>query len=123
MITGSGKMKSYLGENKVPWSDYLSSINEVVIGEGVTNIGDGALLGINVDYIYLADSITSIGENPANADTALLTYKGQDDIIYSDEVKNVYSYVREDIEVEDRHWKSGYSSGDIIPNIYDFDTH
>ena len=123
MITGSGKMKSYLGENKVPWSDYLSSINEVIIGEGVTNIGDGALLGINVDYIYLADSITSIGENPANANTALLTYKGQDDIIYSDEVKNVYSYVREDIEVEDRHWKSGYSSGDIIPNIYDFDTH
>lgn len=44
-ISGTGKMKDYYPSNNdttAPWGEYCSSIKSVVIGDGVTSIGDYA---------------------------------------------------------------------------------
>lgn len=121
VISGQGKMKSYKNKNDVPWINYVNSIESVLIGNGITNVGSNVFSDIDLEYIYLPDSIVDVEDNAANEETALLSYS--DEVYYSDEVKNVYNYVEEDINIEDKYWLSGYSSGDIIPNDYVFDTH
>lgn len=51
-ISGSGPMEDYRHNSSAPWSIYKSSITKVIIGEGVTSIGDYAF--------YAHESITSI---------------------------------------------------------------
>lgn len=121
LITGSGKMKSYKDRVNVPWAKYADSINSVLIGSGITNVGSNVFYDINLEYIYLPDTVKDVEDNAAKETTALLSYI--DDVSYSDEVKNVYNYVEKDLNIEDRYWLSGYSSGNIIPDNYEFDTH
>lgn len=61
-ITGSGKIKDYLYFDAVPWYSQIESINSVVIGSGVTRIGDCAFGGcINLTSVTIPDSVKSIG--------------------------------------------------------------
>ena len=55
-ISGSGAMKDYIYET-APWHTYSSEeIKAVVIGEGVTNIGDYAFDGcVNLTLIYIPE--------------------------------------------------------------------
>ena len=61
-IAGTGAMADYTSESNTPWYGYSSAIETVIIGDGVTNIGNYAF----TDYTALttttiADSVTSIG--------------------------------------------------------------
>ena len=57
-ITGSGNMSS----GTPPWSDYRNSIYSVVIGSGVTSIGDYAFCGCSaLDSVQIPDTVSSIG--------------------------------------------------------------
>ena len=100
VISGQGKMKSYKNKNDVPWISYVNSIESVLIGNGITNVGSNVFSDIDLEYIYLPDSIVDVEDNAANEETALLSYS--DEVYYSDEVKNVYNKVEEDINIEDK---------------------
>lgn len=60
-FTGSGDMQDYFG-NDMPWARYSSDIKKVVIGNGVTNIGEHTFVDCcSIESVTIADSVTSIG--------------------------------------------------------------
>ncbi len=63
-VTGSGKLDSNIISNKnVPWNDFKNDIKEIMIGNGVKNIG-GFSECVNLEKITLGNSIETI-ENDA----------------------------------------------------------
>ena len=60
-ITGSGAMANYASSSVQPWNDYRSSIKTVVIGNGVTSIGERAFYNTGLTSIDIPASVTSIG--------------------------------------------------------------
>ena len=64
-ISGSGAMKDYASNIPRPWKTYYPFIKHIVIGEGVTKIGDKAFEGCtNVEAdIVIPSSVTEIGED------------------------------------------------------------
>ena len=95
-ISGSGAMTDYTSDNDAPWSRFYTSINEVVVEDGITHIGDRAFQWLSVksatlgkdvatlgDYafgschqlktIYMNDSLTSVGRSAFYDCTALTT--------------------------------------------------
>ena len=64
-IDGAGTMNDYSSgeENKVPWYEYREFINEIIINEGVTSIGNYAFEECSKLYsVNLPKSLTTIGE-------------------------------------------------------------
>ena len=72
-IYGSGEMTDYW--NNLPWANYVDSITEVVIGQGVTSIGDTAFYESAVERVCIPDSVTRIGG---------LAFYGCDELYYVD---------------------------------------
>lgn len=63
-ISGTGAMKHYGSNNKAPWSASVSSIKNVVIGSGVTSIGNYAFFGCtSLSGVVLPDTVTAIGND------------------------------------------------------------
>ena len=63
-IWGTGAMADYSGENynTQPWKNYLTDITTVVIGAGVTTIGESAFeLCTNLTSVNIPATVTSIG--------------------------------------------------------------
>ena len=62
-ISGMGKMADYDDTDKQPWANQRSSINKVVIGDGVTSIGDYAFaLCKSLSEITIPAKVERIGE-------------------------------------------------------------
>ena len=61
-ISGTGKMTDWTGASGCPWNSKKSSINKVVISDGVTSIGNYAFTNCtNITEVSIPDSVTSIG--------------------------------------------------------------
>ena len=61
-ISGKGAMNSYSNVYfYIPWHDYFSDIQRIVIKSGVTSIGDYAFWPVTAAQVELADSVKSIG--------------------------------------------------------------
>ncbi len=60
-ISGTGAMFDY-EKGAAPWSDYLSSIQKIIISEGVKTIGAYAFDSVELTEIKLPESLTAIGE-------------------------------------------------------------
>ena len=62
VITGKGKMNDYLYHNRSPWSK--SDIKRIIIGDGVTTIGEFAFYGCNtLTSVTIPNSVKTIGEH------------------------------------------------------------
>ncbi|MBQ3194537.1 MAG: leucine-rich repeat protein [Oscillospiraceae bacterium] len=62
-ITGSGAMTDYSSLNYAPWNDQRSAIRSVVVGSGVTDIGNYAFIQCgNLTSVELPDGLTRIGK-------------------------------------------------------------
>lgn len=60
-ISGTGEMDSY-SESNVPWYNYRDGINNIVINNGVTSIGDNAFTDCaNIKTVSLPSSLNRIG--------------------------------------------------------------
>ena len=62
-ISGNGSMSDYADSSDIPWYSSRSSITSVVIGSGVTGIGDIAFSGCsNLIKVTISNSVTRIGD-------------------------------------------------------------
>ncbi len=62
-IEGEGVMPSYTSSYAQPWTAYRSSIEHIVIGEGITGIGNYCFAYSSVTEITIPDSVKSIGSD------------------------------------------------------------
>ena len=66
-ISGTGAMAGYENDENRPWNNKTDSITSVVIGSGVTNIGDNTFPWCtNLTSVTIPVSVTTIGENAFN---------------------------------------------------------
>lgn len=70
-ISGTGDMTDYLSTSHAPWFNYRSSVQKLVIGEGVTSIGDYAFRACSMPAVIIPDSVTSIGDYAFRTCTSL----------------------------------------------------
>ena len=65
MITGSGPMYDFQNDTEwgdAPWWDEHESIKQVIIGEGITRIGNESFLGcLNLTSVTMHEGIKTIG--------------------------------------------------------------
>lgn len=61
-ISGSGAMSDYEYGNDYPWMDYRNSIQTIVIGDQITQIGRYAFTGTACSTIKFGKNVRSIGE-------------------------------------------------------------
>ena len=60
-ITGEGKMYDYSDRNSAPWVNY--NIKRIIIGDGITTIGDGAFAFCNsLTSVTIPNRVTKIGD-------------------------------------------------------------
>lgn len=63
-IGGTGDMKDFVGSTDAPWMDKRNSIQNVIIEDGVTSIGDYAFFDCkNLIEITIPNSVTTIGDS------------------------------------------------------------
>ncbi len=63
-INGTGAMTSWSTANKTPWFNYRTEINEIIIGNGVTSIGEYAFYSCTAQKnVTIPDTVTSIEAN------------------------------------------------------------
>ena len=62
IFSGSGEIPDYARGSSTPWYNYSYYINSIIIGDGITRIGDFAFEGLtNAKSIDLGNSVQSIG--------------------------------------------------------------
>lgn len=63
-IDGDGEMDNYSSTSPSPWAQYLRYVSDIVIGEGITTIGDYAFNYSNAKLknISIPTTVTSIGQ-------------------------------------------------------------
>lgn len=80
-ISGSGQMSNYL-EATQPWAAYLNSIQSVIVGNGVTSVGNYAFHNCTaLTSITLPDSIIRIGNQAFGMCSSLLSLSLPKDLI------------------------------------------
>ena len=63
-ISGIGEMYNYSESSQVPWHDYCTKIESVVIGDNVTSVGDYAFIACTaLTSVTIGNSVTSIGDD------------------------------------------------------------
>lgn len=73
-ITGTGDMKDWNSYNNddSPWYSYRSYIKSVIIGTGITGIGNCSFYNLNnLESVSIPDTVTSIGTDAFNYCTSL----------------------------------------------------
>ena len=60
-ISGNGAMTDFYEATPAPWSSYAASVRTVVLEEGVTTLGNLALVGTNLERLTLPTTLTEIG--------------------------------------------------------------
>ena len=71
-ITGTGKMPDY-GSSNQPWYKYKEDIKRVIVGEGITSIGNHAFYQYynNISKVTIPSTMTSIGSGAFSGCTSL----------------------------------------------------
>lgn len=62
-VSGKGKMADYSISNDTPWYSFASSLKAVVIGDGVTYVGQRAFASGKYTDVTLSDSVIRLGAN------------------------------------------------------------
>ena len=63
-LTGTGATPDYAyGATNRPWQDYISDIKKIVVGEGITNIGNTTFKNVvNLEEVSLPSTLKTIGK-------------------------------------------------------------
>ncbi|MCR5208014.1 MAG: leucine-rich repeat domain-containing protein [Eubacterium sp.] len=72
-INGSGDMNNYEGAYTTPWKDCITSVEKIVIADGVTSLGNNAFSGASSLYsVDIPDTVTKIGVGTFSSCSSLL---------------------------------------------------
>lgn len=85
-ISGSGAMTNYLYYNS-PWTSHRDEIKKIIIGDGITGIGDYAFFGCHVaESVTIPDGVVRIGK------FAFDDCSGLKEVILPESVRNIEWY-------------------------------
>ena len=71
-ITGTGKMPNY-GSSDQPWYKYKEDIRRVIVGEGITSVGNQAFYQYNnISKVTIPNTVTKIGSSAFSGCTSLI---------------------------------------------------
>ena len=87
-ISGSGQSVDYSRKEEAPWYSLVKFVDQVTINEGITHIGNYFFNAINLDYLVLPSTVTSVGEHAFNDKAIIYTYGSEITSISND----VYLY-------------------------------
>lgn len=73
-IKGNGEVKSFEAKKLVPWNAIAKKIINVVVEEGIENIGNYYFDSLTLSEYYLPSSVTKIEENSFNKDAVIYSY-------------------------------------------------
>jgi|GEM_PF-1779457 len=100
-INGSGDMSSYSYKD-APWYSYRADVKKVIIGSGVTSIGDYAFCGCSsLSSVTIGSGVTSIGNSAFEDCTSLSSvtvaegntaYCSSDGVLFSKDMKTLVLY-------------------------------
>lgn len=62
LVTGTGAIPDYYGNENAPWYSYWSYIADIVVDDGVTEIGAYAFYYTNVENVLVGDTVTRVGD-------------------------------------------------------------
>jgi len=64
-LTGTGTMNNYTATPSAPWSQYMASTTSIIVGEGITSLGDYAFYATAASSVTLSlpSTLTSIGKS------------------------------------------------------------
>ena len=72
-ISGTSRTASYSSADEVPWAASAGTIKNVVVSDGVTEIGSYIFVGLlNLEKAQIADSVTVIGEKAFDGSTKVV---------------------------------------------------
>ena len=78
-ISGTGAMNSYSDSYSTPWYSYLSDIQDIIIADGVTSIGNyafGVVTYPNVSSVTVPQSVTKLGLCAFGGNNIQICYPG-----------------------------------------------
>lgn len=114
-VEGSGAMQSYPSAADTPWYGKSGRITQLVIKDGVTNIGDNAFT-----YCYYANtvilpaSVTAVGSNAFPAGTKVYCYAAD---VTVGEGTTVYTYSEAQPTVGGNFWHNANGSPAVWPYV------
>lgn len=73
-ITGRGDAVSYDRAESAPWYALSKRVENIVIENGILNIGDYYFASIPLEYVFLPMSVACVGAHSFNSDTTIYTY-------------------------------------------------
>ena len=63
-ISGKGEMYGYLYPKRAPWGDSPEKVKRIIIGDGITTIGQAAFAGCSaLTSVTIPNSVTKIGSS------------------------------------------------------------
>ena len=64
-LTGTGTMNNYTATPSAPWSQYMASTTSIIVGEGITSLGEYAFYATAASSVTLSlpSTLTSIGKS------------------------------------------------------------
>lgn len=73
-IEGSGEAIDYTRKEETPWYPISKRVSDVIINDGILNIGNYYFASLNIDYVILPSSVNKIGDNSFSKNTTIYTY-------------------------------------------------
>ena len=84
-ITGTGAMWYFGSNSMTPWYNYRSSVKEIRILPGITNVADGSFMGFeSLEIVSLANTVSSIGSAAFNGCSNLREIVMPEDLSFID---------------------------------------
>lgn len=64
IISGNGRIPNYASVEETPWAEAIATgeVSSIVIGDGITKVGDYAFTGCTAETVILPDSLMAIGK-------------------------------------------------------------
>ncbi len=96
-IEGEGPMPDFPGDYELPWSPYSKYIRDVVVGEGITRVGNYSFHDLeSLDYIDISHDVEAVGAH------AFETKDGSPaEIKFSDKIKAIEASAFASLELAD----------------------
>ena len=101
-ISGEGEALTYSKKELVPWNAISKKINNVIINEGITNIGNYYFFSLTLDKYFIPSSVNKVEENSFNASATIYSYSNEE--ITSTSANKIYYYSEEAPSDNDKYW-------------------